>query len=213
MMAAVGMLAALLERERTGRGRFVDVSMLDGIDSWLSIHLGNHLADPDMLTTARPLSGDLACYRVYRCADGRFVTVGALEPHFWRALCQTLGYPELVEEQYSAPTRQAEMAALMQARFETKSRDEWVEAFADAGACVGPVNDLGEAANDPQVRHRGMIAEAQGRAVGPAPALRLVDREGELRAAPGLGEHTDEVLAEAGLSSNEVRDLRSQGVV
>lgn len=214
LMAAVGILAALQERERTGRGRFVDIAMLDGVVSWLSIHLGNHLAEPGMFEGTRPLSGDLACYRVYRTKDGGHLTVGALEGQFWRALCETLGRPELVEDQFAPPGRQAEMAATVQSVFQTRSRDEWLEVFADVPACVGPVNDVDEATADPQVRHRGMIAEVDGVAVGPASPIKL-DGSATVAAtpAPGLGEHTDDVLAAAGISSDEVAALRAGGVV
>jgi len=211
MMAAVGILAALVERDRMGHGRFLDVSMLDGIVSWLSIHLGTHLADPGLLATARPLSGDLACYRIYRAGDGRYLTVGALEPRFWRTLCEELDCPDLVDEQYAPPGRQAEMAVILQDRFATRSRDEWMQRFGSVSACVGPVNDLAEAVADPQIQHRGMIAEVDGRPVGPAAALKL--GPSPERPAPGLGEHTDEVLAELGLSVDEVSRLHEQGVV
>jgi crotonobetainyl-CoA:carnitine CoA-transferase CaiB-like acyl-CoA transferase len=211
MMGAVGILAALFERDRTGRGRFLDVSMLDGVVSWLSIHLGVHLADPEMLPAARPLSGDLACYRVYRAGDGRSLTVGALEPQFWRALCEELGCPELVDDQYAPPGRQAEMMVILQERFAGRSRDEWMRQFGSIPACVGPVNDLAEAMDDPQVVHRGMIGEVDGRPVGPGPALKVDGPPA--RPAPALGEHTDEVLAEMGLSPDDVSRLREQGVV
>jgi crotonobetainyl-CoA:carnitine CoA-transferase CaiB-like acyl-CoA transferase len=213
--AAVGILAALFERQRTGRRRFVDVSMLDGVVSWLSIHLGNHFADPRMLAAARPLSGDLACYRVYRCSDGRYVTVGALEPQFWRALCGTLGCPELIDDQYAAPSRQAEIAERIQAVFSTKSRDEWVSRFSSTPACVGPVNDLAEAARDPQVRHRGMIAEINGRPVGSGNPIKVEGGEPQpsLRPAPRLGQDTDEMLAQAGFADEELSALRSSGTI
>ncbi|HEX9312271.1 MAG TPA: CaiB/BaiF CoA-transferase family protein [Actinomycetota bacterium] len=208
MMAAVGILAALSERHRTGRGRFVDVSMLDGVVSWLSIHLGSHLAEPD---APRALSGDLACYRVYRAGDGRHLTVGALEPQFWRALCQTLGCPELIDDQYGPPGKQAEMGRRLEELFGSRSRDEWLAVFADVPACVGPVNDLSEAVVDPQIRHRGMIAQQAGRPVGPGPAIKLGPPAD--RPAPGLGEHTDPFLAEAGLTREEVDALRSAGAI
>ena len=143
--------------------------MLDGVVSWLSVHaaafLGTGRPTPE---GERPLSGGLACYRVYRTADGRHVTVGALEPQFWRALCEALGCPELIDDQYGPPDRQSQMAQRLQAIFETRSRDDWVERFHGVPACVGPVNDLAEALDDPHVRHRGMVAEVEGRPVGPA---------------------------------------------
>jgi crotonobetainyl-CoA:carnitine CoA-transferase CaiB-like acyl-CoA transferase len=216
MMAAVGILAALHERAATGRGRFVDVSMLDGVVSWLSIHAAAFLA------TGRPpraggeaLTGGLACYRVYRAADGRHLTVGALEPRFWRGLCEALGHPELIEDQFGPPERQREMAAVLQEVFGTRDRDAWVDALRDDPGCVGPVHDLDEALRDPQVRHRRMVAEVDGAPVGPGPALKLFEPGAEppLTAAPGLGEHTAEVLGRLGVGLEELEDLRAGGVV
>jgi crotonobetainyl-CoA:carnitine CoA-transferase CaiB-like acyl-CoA transferase len=216
MMAAVGILAALHERAATGRGRFVDVSMLDGVVSWLSIHAASFLA------TGRPprpggeaLTGGLACYRVYRAADGRHLTVGALEPRFWRGLCEALGHPELVEDQFGPPERQREMADVLEEVFATRGRDAWVEALRDDPGCVGPVHDLGEALRDPQVRHRRMVAEVDGAAVGPGAALKLFEGEEEPRftGAQGLGEHTAEVLGGLGMGSDELERLRADGVV
>jgi crotonobetainyl-CoA:carnitine CoA-transferase CaiB-like acyl-CoA transferase len=215
MLGVAGILAALVARETTGRGRFVDVSMLDGIVSWLSVHAGAYLAGAGPQEAGRaPLSGAYACYRVYRAGDGRYLTVGALEPQFWRALCDALGCPELVDEQFAGPERQDEMAARLQAILQTRSRDEWMEVFRDIPACVGPVNDLAETMDDPQIRHRGMVAEVDGVAVGPGPPLKLsATAGGRLRPAPGFGEHTDEVLGMVGVSEEDLTGLRSRGVV
>jgi crotonobetainyl-CoA:carnitine CoA-transferase CaiB-like acyl-CoA transferase len=210
LLGAVGILAALLERERTGRGRFVDTSMLDGVVSWLSIHAGTFLATGDRLRGGEgPLSGAYACYGVYRARNGRHLAVGALEPQFWRALCETLGCPELVDHQYGPSDKQAEMRRRLQAAFAERDRDEWLEVFAGVEACVGPVNDLSETFADPQVRHRGMVAEVEGEPVGAGPPLKLsgFDR-GELRRAPRLGEHTSEVLLGAGFTDEEIAALR-----
>jgi crotonobetainyl-CoA:carnitine CoA-transferase CaiB-like acyl-CoA transferase len=213
MAGALGVVASLGQAAREGRGRLVDVSMLDVSVSWAAVLTSWYLATGEVPARgAMPLTGGLACYRPYRCADGRFVAVGALEPRFWRALCEALGMEDLIDG-HLVPSRQEEVALRLEDAFGSRPRDEWVERLAGLEACVGPVNDVAEAVADPQVRHRGMVAEVDGRAVGPGPAIRLVEGGGAMRPAPALGEHTDEVLAEAGLSREEIADLRDRGIV
>jgi crotonobetainyl-CoA:carnitine CoA-transferase CaiB-like acyl-CoA transferase len=215
MLGAVGILAALFQRSQTGQGRFVDASMLDGVVSWLSIHAGAALAlgrTPE--PGGPPLGGGLACYRTYRARDGLHLTVGALEPRFWGALCEALGCVELVPDQYGPAERQAEMADLIASIFAERDRDEWVQRLRGVQACVGPVNDVLEALADPQVRHRGMVAEVGGQAVGPGPAVKLSGFDpGPLRAAPDLGEHTQQVLAELGIRREELLGMKTGGVI
>jgi crotonobetainyl-CoA:carnitine CoA-transferase CaiB-like acyl-CoA transferase len=151
---------------------------------------------------------------VYRTKDGRYLTVGALEPRFWQTLCRALDRPDLIAEQFAPPPRQAEIVAALQAVFETRSRAEWLVAFAGQDACVGPVNDVREALTDPQVRHRGMVAEVDGVPVGPGPAPKMSGHDpGPARPAPELGASTAEVLATIGLTETDVADLRARGVV
>lgn len=214
-LGAVGVLAALFQRSQTGQGQFVDTSMLDGVVSWLSIHAGAALAlgrTPEK--GGPPLGGGLACYRTYRTRDGLHLTVGALEPQFWGALCEALGCPELVPDQYGPAERQGEMADRLDAIFGERDRDEWVGLLSRVQACVGPVNDVLEALSDPQVRYRGMVAEVGGQAVGPGPPIKLSGFDpGPLRPAPALGEHTEEILAELGVRSEELSGLKTVGVI
>jgi alpha-methylacyl-CoA racemase len=148
------------------------------------------------------LSGGLACYRVYGCADGRQVAVGALEPQFFARLLDVLGLPELVGWHVD-PARQAELTARIAAVFATRPRDEWTAAFAGVDACVTPVLDLAEALSDRVDRDRGTIGEQRRPdgstlpALQTAPALSSTPARA-LAPAPGLGEHTAAVLAELG---------------
>lgn len=211
---AIGTLACLLEAERTGRGRLVDVAMLDAAASWAALPWSSHLATGTPPSRGRWfLTGALACYRLYRTGDGRYISVGALEPKFWRVLCEALGVPELAERQFD-PERQEDMAARLAEIFLTRSGDEWVAALAGLEACVAPVNDVAHALEDPQLVHRGMIAEAGGRRVGPGPLVKVSGQpRGPLDPAPALGEHTAAVLAEAGFTEREVAGLRERGVL
>jgi alpha-methylacyl-CoA racemase len=213
MAAVISILAALHRRTESGRGTFCDVSMADGVLSWLSVHVGARLA-----RGAMPLSGAFPCYRVYRAADG-YLTVGALEPQFWKALCTTIGRDDLIEDGYSTGERGAEVIGELEAVFVTRTRAEWMDVFPDVDACVGPVNDLGEALADPGFRARDMIWSSEVPGAGEWTQLgnpiRLRDAPGHVarRPPPGLGEHTEEVLAEAGLDARAVEVLRSDGVV
>jgi crotonobetainyl-CoA:carnitine CoA-transferase CaiB-like acyl-CoA transferase len=213
MAAAVAVAAGLREAAVTGRGRFLDVSMLDVAVSWSAVLMSWWLATEEVPARgSMPLAGGLACYRVYRCADGRSLAVGALEPQFWRQLCERLRLPELIEEHLAPPPRQEEIADRLQAVFLERTRDDWARELADLDACVAPVNDAAETARDPQVVHRGMVTEVDGRPVGPGPAVHTGDPPA-LGPAPGLGEHTEEVLSEAGFSVEEIAGLRARSVV
>jgi alpha-methylacyl-CoA racemase len=136
--AVVQVLAALLERERTGTGQRVVVSMTHGVHDLVAHRLGG---DP----VPRMLTGGLACYRIYATADGRHLTVGALEPKFFRRLCEVIARPELAERQYDAD--QEALAAELAAIFAERRLADWLERFEDEDVCVGPVWSLDEAAS------------------------------------------------------------------
>ena len=130
-------LAALLERARTGAGRHVVVSMTHGSHDLVAHRLGGE-------PVARMLTGGLACYRIYDTADGRRITVAALEPKFFGRLCELVERPELAERQYDAD--QEELAVELAAVFRTRTLDDWLERFGDEDVCVGPVSTRAEAA-------------------------------------------------------------------
>jgi len=139
LVAVTKILAALLERERTGRGGHVVVSMTHGSHRLAAHRLGGE-------PVPRMLTGGLACYRIYETADGRHLTVAALEPAFFRRLTELLGRPELAERQFD--TDQEALASELAAIFEARPLAEWLELFEGEDVCVGPVATLAEAAAD-----------------------------------------------------------------
>src|SRR6188768_1001361 len=150
LMAAFGVLAALHERERSGEGQMVDVSMADGALSWLALVAGRYFCDGEVPRRGeQQLAGGLICYLPYEVADG-WVTCGALEPKFWAALCNGVGRPDLIESQFDAPGSDAwrEIAEV----FRSRTREQW-RAFNDEhDCCVEPVLDVDEALDSQLVR-------------------------------------------------------------
>ena len=161
--AVTQVLAALLERERTGQGAHIVVSMTHRSHDLVAHRIGGE-------PVPRLLTGGLACYRIYTTADERFLTVGALEPKFFARLCELVGQPELAERQYAAD--QHALAAELAAIFAEKALEDWLALFDDEDVCVGPVwtraeaaRELGSAADD-EVVTLGAHTDAWRRELG-----------------------------------------------
>jgi len=211
LVATIGILAALYARERTGYGQAVDASMLQGMLALLTMPAARTLAGGQR---SDELTGTHASYNVYRCRDGRYLSVGALEPQFWKGLCEALGRGELARRQWKDDA-QAGMAATLAEVFVTRDRDEWARELATKDVCVEPVLDLEEALGTPQAQGFLMDQAAGGAALRTvAPPLRLGATPASVRReAPTLGQHSDEVLIEAGYAPEDVEALRDAGVV
>ena len=177
LQAAVEILAALVAAGRAGEGRWIDVSMTDGAIGFMSLALAARRGGERIGRGDQRLTGRYPCYRVYTCKDGRFYSVAALEPKFWRALCGALARPDLVEEQYS---ESLDVQQDVEDIFMTRTRDDWRGVLDGVDACCEPVLDVDEVASHPQVVARGVIERS---------------RSGRV---PRLGEHTDELLREVG---------------
>jgi alpha-methylacyl-CoA racemase len=217
MMAAVGILAALHERERSGEGQLVDISMTDGALSWLAMVVARYFCEEIVPKRGEPeLAGGILCYFPYETADGRWVSLGALEPKFWQAWCEGVGRPELVEHQFDHPESEAgnQVARL----FRERTRDEWTAFAGEHDCCLEPVLDLDEALVHEQVEARRMVVDLEQPGIGPVrqvgfPIALSRTPAGIERHAPALGEHTDEVLSSIGYDVAKVEALRAEGVV
>jgi crotonobetainyl-CoA:carnitine CoA-transferase CaiB-like acyl-CoA transferase len=218
LQAIVAILVALRVRDQTGHGQFCDVSMTDGLLSWLTIHGGAYAASGQPPRVgAELLNGGYAWYGTYRCSDDRYIAVGALEPQFFRALVEALGVPEL-EGMHLDRARQPELRARLEELFAAKPRDEWVKLLGDIDACVAPVLDIGEAYADESAHARRMVVDMQlsdGSSI-PMPGVTplLSHTPGRAGVAPAaLGADTDEVLAELGRTPEDIAALRAAGAV
>jgi crotonobetainyl-CoA:carnitine CoA-transferase CaiB-like acyl-CoA transferase len=214
LLAAVGILTALIARGKTGRGQLVDVAMLDGAVAWNVYHTLLHLLGQEPARGRTPLTGHHPCYAVYETRDGRHLTVGAYEPHFWATLCRHFGREDFVADQWSEGERRDEMFAFFRATFRTRPLAEWRVELAEVPFCFGPVNTVEEALADPQVRHRGMvIAHADGTR-GPGTPVKLSATPASVRTPPPrFGEHTEAVLAGLGFDAGAIARLRADKVV
>jgi crotonobetainyl-CoA:carnitine CoA-transferase CaiB-like acyl-CoA transferase len=218
LMAVIGILVALRERERSGEGQFVDCSMFDGALSWLALVAAEAFASAGAPSRGElQLAGALACYRPYRCADG-YVTLGALEPKFWNAFCRGVGREDLLGGAFDPPGSDTHRA--VEEIFLGRTREQWRAFASEQDCCLEPVLDLDEALDSELVRAREMVAElAQPGVEQPVKLLgvpiKLSRTPGDPSRAPGpaLGEHTDEVLAEAGFTTDEIASLHEAGAV
>jgi crotonobetainyl-CoA:carnitine CoA-transferase CaiB-like acyl-CoA transferase len=216
-MAAFGILAALRERDRSGEGQLVDVSMSDGALSWLGMVAGQYLCDGVVPQRGDlPLAGAIACYRPYECADG-WVSLGALEPKFWQAWCRGVGREDLIEHQFDRPG--SEGHAEVERVFRERTREEWREFASNHDCCLEPVLDLDEALDSPLVRAREMVVELDQpgserpvRQLG-VPVKMSRTPGGPQGPGPALGADTDEVLESLGYSADEVEALKGSGAV
>ena len=215
VVAVVGILAALTERAQTGRGRFVDASIVDAA-TWI---LGEAVAR--VASGQQAGWGQSANRRAYRCGDGRLVTLAAAEPRTWAAFCAALDRPDLSDRAWGPPDEQAALATELEAVFASRPSGEWMELLADTSAAFGPVNTVGDLLDDPHVQARGSIVNLDGDPAGTRvlrTPVRLLDAEGNEAAfaptaPPASGAHTDDALAAAGFSVDEISSLRRDGAV
>ena len=217
--AATAILAAIIARGHTGRGQYVDVAMSDGVTYMLASMMSAYFSDGVVAKPgAMSLNGAAPYYNVYRCRDGRYLSVGCIEPWFWAALCRALDRNDLVPIQFDEDKAEYIVGELRDI-FATRDRDDWWESLSGIdNIAVAKVSSLEEVASDPQNLHRNMAIQAGAvngepvRQVGIGP--KLSDTPGSVRfIGATTGQHTDEVLAELGYSVEDIAALRESGAV
>jgi crotonobetainyl-CoA:carnitine CoA-transferase CaiB-like acyl-CoA transferase len=216
MFGALSILMAYTHALRSGEGQHVDVSMMDGSLSWLTINTGELLTGgPPPPRGSQLLWGCTPCYNVYESADG-YMAVGAIEAKFWKRMCEVLGRPDYADQQFCFE-RFDEMFAWLRDTFKQKTRDEWMELFGSEDACVTPILELDEVGSNAQVSHREMMPEVPDEKLGSMRTIgipfKFSSTPGQIRrSAPSLGEDTDEVLGMLGCSPAEIARLKEQGI-
>jgi crotonobetainyl-CoA:carnitine CoA-transferase CaiB-like acyl-CoA transferase len=220
MMAALGVMAALFNREHTGRGQYIDVAMMDGLMAVGQTLFGEYFATGNVPGPATMrLSGGYPVYAIYETKDGGQFALCALEKKFWDVFCDKVGREDLKEMHGPGwDEKRDELETELKKIFKNKTRDQWTELLVDEDTCGTPVLGMDEVIDDPQVKHRKMIFECphpeEGTVRQVAFPVKFSDIEpADPKPAPRLGQHTDEILMAIGYSRKEIRELHKEGVV
>jgi len=213
LMLAYGIVCALLERERSGRGQVVDAAMVDGASTLMTIfHATQQLGFNSDERGTHVLDSGSHFYDAYETKDGGWVSIGSIEPHFYAQLLEKLELPPEDFPQMEAG-RWPELKERLTAIFKGRTRAEWCELFEGTDVCFAPVLTLAESREHPHAKARSSHVTIDG-VVQPRPAPRLSRTDSGIQRSPArAGEHTDAVLGEAGFSSEELAGLRERGVV
>jgi alpha-methylacyl-CoA racemase len=214
MFLIFGVLAALFERGRSGKGQVVDAAMVDGVPAMMGL-IQTFLAR-GMWSSKREsnlIDGGAPFYRCYETADGKFIAVGALEPQFFSELVQKAGLPKAHEKDrmdtHNWRARREEYAVL----FRKKTRDQWVDIFRDSDACVAPVLDWSEVEHEPHNAARGVFLRVDGvLQAAPAPRFSRTPAASP-KGAGGQESNPHEILAECGYSPRRIEELLASGAV
>jgi crotonobetainyl-CoA:carnitine CoA-transferase CaiB-like acyl-CoA transferase len=216
--AVIGVLLALQARARTGEGQFVDISMTDTSLSMMYVPFASFLANGAQPERGNEgLSGRYACYQIYEAKDGRYLSLGALEHKFWENACRVLGREDFLGECFNSGA-QEEIISAFREIFKSRTAAEWLAAFENVDTCIALVNDIAEMIEDPQIKHRGLIAEiehpTEGRLKQIAPTVKLSATPGAVESPPPLlGEHTREILKSLDYDNETIESLAREGVV
>ncbi|MBO19091.1 MAG: carnitine dehydratase [Chloroflexi bacterium] len=221
LCGAVGILAALMAREKTGRGQYADIAMSEGVLYMLSGLVSDVLSRGiSAQRGGNRLNGGAPYYNVYQTKDGRYFSIAAIEPWFWENLCRALELEDLLPHQDATEAKKAEVEGALTRAFLTKTRDEWFELLQDANISVGKVYSLEEALDDAHARARGMVLEVEAPGI-PEGTVRQVATPVHLSETPGeirhlgsvTGQSTAEILEELGFDAAAVADLKLRQVV
>lgn len=219
MSSAIGILAALMARERTGMGQFVDMSMTDAVVESTSMQISPYLLNGMVPKKGETMfTGHYPWYNVYETRDGKYISIGALEPWFFANLCELLGCEQLIEHQFAEGEKREEIFKYFRETFLSKTRDEWVAILQQKDTCVAPVYDINELESDPQLIARRMIIEADHPTMGRVKQVgsmhKLSDSPVEVRNwSIRFGQHTEEIILELGYDKTHIDELFKAEVI
>ena len=218
-MAMNAVTAALYQREKTGKGEWIDVAMTDAALPLTALQFAYHQGAKQSIGRGEfELSGGLANYNVYVCADGKHIALGSLEPKFWNKFCSKVNRPDWAERFLTKGEELQTLVREVKALFLTKTRNEWVAFFEGEDICLTAVNDLDEIEHDKYLNERNMFLENEHASVGKyktinQPLKFLESNFVNNWSAPDLGDDTATILSEMNLSDDEIAQLKQKGIV
>ena len=212
--AVIGILCALMARDKSGRGQYVDISMTDSVLSFLTVSLLRYFRDGFIPKRGWPSP----TINVWKTKDGKFISTGLIEPYFWERFCHALGREDLIPHQRAKGEKLQEVHSAIKETFLTKTRDEWFQIMKDADTCVSPVLELDEVVNDPQLLSRDMFPEfdhpTEGKVRQLGMPIKLSETPAKFRGfAPLIGQHTEEVLQGLGYTKHQIEEMRKSGAI
>jgi crotonobetainyl-CoA:carnitine CoA-transferase CaiB-like acyl-CoA transferase len=218
---AFATMTALRARDQSGKGQVIDLSLLESIFSVLGPEAGIYAVTGKVKQRSGSASNTSSPRNVYLCSDGQYVAVSASIQAMAKRLFETIGQPSMIEDprfrtNSDRVQNRTEVDRIVGAWFATKSREEALRIMREAGVTAGPVYSIADAVQDEHFRERGIIVDVEDRELGQLPMHNILPRLSGTpgvwrRPAPNLGEHTDAVLAEAGLSAEDIAALRKAG--
>ncbi len=220
--AVIAILLALKARETTGEGQFCDIGMADGCATMLAYTLADYWGNDRVpQRSAEQLNGGMAYYNLYETADGKWISLGAIEPKFWTEFCQKVGHPEWIPDRDNLNTGiQEKMIVEIRAIFKQKTQQEWVDTMADQDICFMPVLSLDQSIEHPQIREREIIIKADDfRGTGktaffPGVPIKLSATPGEaVLEFSDLGQDSRAILSGLGYSENEIEAYITNGII
>jgi crotonobetainyl-CoA:carnitine CoA-transferase CaiB-like acyl-CoA transferase len=219
MNAAIAILAAIIGREKTGKGQYLDIAMTDGVVSLMARNLSEYYStgkEPERGNDG--LTGGAPSYNVYQTRDGKYISIGCRESWFYENLCRAMDREDLIPYQNATEEKKSEVFSAFKAVFLRKTRDEWFDFLKEHDVPVGKVYELGELSTDPQLRHRDMIVEMRHPLVGEVKqvgiSVKLSETPGRIRSfAPVRGQHTEEILKDLGYAISHIAKLKAEGVI
>ena len=219
LMALSGICMALFHKERTGKGQYIDVSMMDGAVTWLYAAASDYFASGKVPKRgSNRLDGHFAFYNVYETKDKKYLSVGASEFKFWKRICELVEKPEWIPLHEGPEEVQQKLKQELTQLFKQENQQYWIDLLASEDTCVSPVNDIDQIFNDPQIIERELFKEMEHPIAGTIKQIgfpiKFSETQGEIYShSPILGEHTEDILSQLDYSNEDIEQFRKSGVI